>query len=70
MVRTTVSEADTAMPYRNDRPRANWPRRAMQTVIPAKKTARPAVLTALTVASSMLCPAFMALRCRVTMKRA
>ena len=62
MVRTTVNDADTATPYRNDSPRANWPSRAMHTVIPAKNTARPAVLTAFTVASSTLCPPLMALR--------
>ena len=42
----------------------------MTTVSPAKNTARPAVLTALTAASSMLRPARTPLRWRVTMNRA
>ncbi len=39
----------------------------MHTVSPAKKTARPAVLTASDAASSADRPALRALRCRVTM---
>ena len=42
----------------------------MQTVRPAKNTARPAVFTALTAESSMLRPARRPLRCRVMMNRA
>ena len=44
----TLSDAATATPYRNDRPRANSPSRAMQTVMPANSTARPEVSTAVT----------------------
>ena len=40
----------------------------MQTVMPAKKTARPDVSTALTEASATLRPPFRPVRWRVTMK--
>ena len=46
------------------------PSSAMQTMIPAKRTARPEVLTALTIESSVSRPATRPWRCRVTMKRA
>ena len=39
-------------------------------MIPAKKTARPEVLRAVTAASSGVRPASSPLRCRLTMKRA
>ena len=42
----------------------------MQTVMPAKKTARPDVSTALTEASATLRPPFRPVRWRVTMKSA
>ena len=70
MVSATVTVAATATPYRNDKPSANWPSSAIATVRPAKNTARPAVLTAFTAASSMLWPARTAVRWRVTMNSA
>ena len=53
MVSATVTVAATAAPSRNDRPSANWPSSATTTVRPANSTARPAVLTAVTAASSV-----------------
>jgi len=46
------------------------PSRAMHTMIPANMTARPEVLTALTIDSSMSLPATRPCRWRVTMNRA
>ena len=42
----------------------------MQTMMPANSTARPDVLTALTIEDSTSLPAMRPCRCRVTMKRA
>ena len=56
MVIKTVSDADTATPFKNDKPSINIPRRAIQTVEPAKSTARPEVLRAVVTASSILAP--------------
>ncbi len=67
IVSSTVTVAETATPYRNDKPSANCPSNAMHTVRPAKKTARPAVLTANDAACSGDWPALRALRWRVTM---
>ncbi len=58
----TLREAATATPYRNDRPSANRPSSAMQTVMPANSTARPEVSSAVTVASSGLAPSSSAVR--------
>ena len=46
------------------------PSSAMQTMIPANRTARPEVLTALMMEDSMSRPATRPCRCRVTMKSA
>ena len=46
------------------------PSRAMQTMMPANITARPEVLTALTIDSSIVLPASSPCRWRVTMNRA
>ena len=46
------------------------PSRAMHTMIPANRTARPEVLTAFTIEDSTSRPAMRPWRCRVTMKRA
>ena len=70
IVSSTVMDALRASPYRKGRPSTNCPIMAMQTVRPAKNTARPEVLTAPTAASSSPAPARTALRCRVTMNRA
>ncbi len=70
MVSKTVTVAAAAAPYRNEIPTANCPSSAIATVRSAKSTVRPVVLTAFTVASSMLRPASTALRWRVTMNRA
>ncbi len=49
---------------------ANMPSSAMHTMIPAKRTARPEVLTALMMEDSASRPATSPCRCRVTMNRA
>ena len=49
---------------------ANMPNRAMHTMMPANRTARPDVFTALTMEDSISRPATRPCRCRVTMKRA
>ena len=46
------------------------PSRAMHTVVPANRTARPEVFSARTAASAGDIPALMLLRCRVTMNSA
>jgi hypothetical protein len=70
MVRATPMAAATARPYRKLTPRANMPSSAMHTMIPAKSTARPEVLTALMMDDSTSRPATRPWRWRVTMKRA
>ena len=70
MVRATPMAAASANPYRKLTPRANMPRSAMHTMIPANRTARPEVLTALTMEDSTSRPATSPCRCRVTMNRA
>ncbi len=69
-VSTTVSEAAMATPLRKLSRRISMPSSAMQTVAPAKTTARPVVVTALRAASVTDMPCRRPLRCRVTMKRA
>ena len=51
MVRATARAAATDTPYRKLTPRANWPSRAMHTVLPASSTVRPEVRTARAAAS-------------------
>ena len=46
IVMSTASDAVTATPFKNESPRISMPSRAMQTVEPAKSTARPEVLRA------------------------
>jgi len=70
MVNATPMAAAMASPYRNVTPRANMPSRAMHTMIPANRTARPDVLTAVTIDDSTSRPAMRPCRCRVTMNRA
>jgi hypothetical protein len=70
MVKSTPTEAAMARPYRKETPSANIPSSAMQTMIPANRTARPDVLTALTIEDSTSLPATRPWRCLVTMKRA
>jgi hypothetical protein len=70
MVSTTTRAADRATPYRKATWRANMPSRAMQTVMPATKTARPDVSSARATESSTLAPCSRLLRWRVTMNRA
>ncbi len=69
-VRTTVSEEAIATPPRKFSRSTSMPSRAMQTVAPAKTTARPVVATACSAASSTLRPRLRPLRWRVTMNRA
>ena len=57
-VSTTVSEAATATPLRKFSRRISIPSSAMQTVAPAKTTARPVVATALVAASVTVSPRF------------
>ena len=52
MVSATARAAATDRPYRKLTPRANWPSRAMQTVLPASSTVRPEVRTARAAASA------------------
>ncbi len=70
MVRPTTSETFTATPGRVGSGRANSPSSAAQTVSPASSTARPEVFSAVTAASSGVCPASSPLRCRLTMNSA
>ena len=70
MVNDTPMAAAMARPYRKVTPRANMPSRAMQTMIPANSTARPDVLTALTMEGSTSLPAMRPWRWRVTMNSA
>ncbi|CAM3710774.1 hypothetical protein STAL104432_28275 [Streptomyces albus] len=67
---TTVSPAASATPLRKLSRSTNMPSRAMQTVAPAKTTARPETVTARVAASRTGSPARSPLRCRVTMNRA
>ena len=70
MVRPTTSATATATPYRELIWSANSPSSATHTVSPASSTARPDVLSAVTAASSGVCPASSPLRCRLTMNSA
>ena len=70
MVMSTVTEAATPRPFKKEKPSTSMPSRATQTVAPAKRTARPEVFTAVTMASSTLMPCRRFCRERVTMKRA
>ncbi len=70
IVTSTASEAVTATPFKNDRPRTNMPNSAIQTVEPAKSTARPEVLMDVATASSTEQPRFNSCRDRVTMNSA
>jgi hypothetical protein len=58
MVMSTVSDAVTATPFKNDSPKINMPSSAMQTVEPAKSTARPDVFNDVMTASSTVAPRF------------
>ncbi len=69
-VRTTVRLAAMATPLRKLSRRISMPSRAMQTVAPAKTTARPVVATAFVAASVTDSPRFSPRRCRVTMNSA
>ncbi len=69
-VRTTVTEAAIATPFRKFSRSTSMPSSAMQTVAPAKTTARPVVATAFAAASSTVLPRARPLRCRVTMNSA
>ncbi len=69
-VRMTVSEAAMATPLRKPSRRMSMPSRAMQTVAPAKTTARPVVATALVAASVTDSPRLSPRRCLVTMNSA
>ncbi len=61
MVISTVKDAAMATPFKNESCRTSMPSKAMQTVEPAKSTARPEVLMAVTTASSGAQAAFQAL---------
>ena len=69
MVRATARAAATDTPSRKLTPSANWPSRAMQTVLPASSTVRPEVRTARATASASGIPARTAVRCRPMMNR-
>ena len=69
-VRTTVRDAAIATPLRKPSRSMSMPSRAIQTVAPAKTTARPVVATAFRAASSTESPRFRPRRCRVTMNSA
>ena len=56
MVNNTVIDAPIAKPFMNDTPMINMPNSEMTTVVPAKITARPAVLIASAVASAQVLP--------------
>ena len=70
IVISTVSEEAMATPLRNESRRTSMPSSAIHTVMPAKSTARPEVLTAVIIESSTLIPRFRPWRLRVTMKSA
>ena len=70
IVMMTVLEAATPRPLKKPKPKNSMPSRATQTVAPAKITARPEVLSEVTMASSTLMPCCRFWRARVTMKRA
>ena len=67
---STVAEAPTARPWMNLRPITHMPSTLITTVMPAKKTARPAVSMASTVASSSGKPRFSPSRYLVMMNNA
>ena len=67
VVSTTIAAA-MPTPLRNDTPSTRRPSSATITVPPAKRTARPEVLSARTHAASGVRPALIAFRWRVTMK--
>lgn len=69
-VRTTVRQAAIATPLRKLSCRMSMPSRAIQTVAPAKTTARPVVRTASRAASATGSPRRSPLRCLVTMNSA
>ncbi|WP_232248560.1 hypothetical protein [Streptacidiphilus rugosus] len=69
-VHTTVTAAGTASPSMNRRPTESSPSSAMQTVPPAKSTARPEVFKACTTDCSGSIPDRRPRRCLVTMNRA
>ncbi len=56
MVSTTAIDVPTATPYRKLTPSAHSPRIATQTVAPANSTARPEVLIATAIDSSIAMP--------------
>ncbi len=69
VITTTITD-EIAMPARNDTSSTSSPSSATQTVPAANNTARPDVVTAVTMDSVGLSPALRPLRCRVTMNNA
>lgn len=67
---STAKIALTAMPLTKEMPMMNRPSIEMHTVIPAKSTARPAVVSAVAHASSDDAPSWRQARNRVRMNRA
>jgi hypothetical protein len=70
MVASTVNAAPMARPVTNASPITNIPHSEITTVVPANSTARPAVLIAVAVASSVDRPLWRPSRYRVTMNSA
>lgn len=70
MVTRTAAAEPTDMPWRKGRFMSSRPSTEMMTVVPANSTALPAVVMAVTVASSGSWPACRLWRYRVTMNRA
>jgi hypothetical protein len=70
MVTATVMAAPMPNPATKATPINSIPSSEMTTVVPANRTARPAVLMATAVASPPSRPAWMPSRYRVTMNRA
>ncbi len=70
MVKATMSTDAYAMPLRKPMRSTSRPSSAMQTVPPAKRTARPEVLRERTAESSVDVPALRPSRCLVTMNSA
>ena len=70
IVMSTVSEVPMANPRIMSMPMKNMPRKESTTVVPAKSTARPAVLVATTTASRGRRPPASPSRYLVTMKSA
>ena len=69
-VRATVTEALTARPWTKGTPMSSMPSNEMTTVIPAKRTERPAVSMAMLIDVRTSWPAWSCSRYRVMMSRA